>query len=304
MNILITGGTGFVGSHLCPALARQGHHLTVLTRQPERARERLPEGSRCVRRLEDIESEAVFDAVINLAGEGIAEARWSARRKQALLDSRVGVTRALGALLERLNQRPQVLISGSAIGFYGDAGNVELTEGSPAVRRDFTYLLCDAWEQAAREVAQAAALRLCILRIGVVIGPGGMLERLRPVYRLGLGAQLGDGQQWMSWIHVDDLVALILRCLETPAASGVYNAVAPQPLPHGRFHRLLAERCRRPGFMRVPGWPLKLMLGEMSVLLLGGQRVLPRRLLDQGFQFRYPEMGAALDAVLDVPDAR
>ncbi|WP_111656828.1 TIGR01777 family oxidoreductase [Isoalcanivorax indicus] len=302
MNILITGGTGFVGGHLCPALARHGHQLTVLTRHPDQARQRLPEGSRCVRRFDEIGSDEVFDAVINLAGEGIADARWSARRKQVLLDSRVGVTQALGDLLARLAQRPQVLISGSAIGFYGDAGNAELTETSPAVRRDFTYLLCDAWEQAAREVAQAWDLRLCILRIGVVMGPGGMLARLRPVYRLGLGAQLGDGQQWMSWIHVDDLVALILRCLDTPAASGVYNAVAPQPLPHGRFHRLLAEKSRRPGFMRVPGWPLKLALGEMSGLLLGGQRVLPRRLQDQGFAFRYPEMSAALDAVLGAAD--
>ena len=299
MNILITGGSGFVGQHLCPVLTRRGHDVTVLTRQPRNAAARLPEGVTLVEDLAAIADDARFDAVINLAGEGIADRRWSAARKQALLDSRVGVTQALGVLFDRLTHTPPLLISGSAVGFYGDAGNAELTESAPAARRDFTYLLCDAWEQAARDVAKQHGSRLCVLRIGVVLGRGGgMLGRLLPVYRLGLGAQLGDGSQWFSWIHVDDLVALVLRCLDTPAASGVYNAVAPEPVPHGRFHSMLASRCRRPGFMRVPAWPLKLGLGEMSVLLLGGQKVLPRRLMDQGFVFNYPTLDAALEEIL------
>ncbi|MCH8543247.1 MAG: TIGR01777 family oxidoreductase [Alcanivorax sp.] len=299
MNILITGGSGFVGQHLCPALARRGHEITVLTRQPRKAAARLPDTVTLVDDLDAIAADTRFDAVINLAGEGIADRRWSESRKQALLDSRVGVTEALGELFGRLSHKPPLLISGSAVGFYGDAGNAELTESAPAARREFTYLLCDAWEQAARDVAKQHGTRLCVLRIGVVLGRGGgMLGRLLPVYRLGLGAQLGDGSQWFSWIHVDDLVALILRCLDTPAASGVYNAVAPEPVPHGRFHSTLAARCRRPGFMRVPAWPLRLGLGEMSVLLLGGQKVVPRRLLDQGFVFSHPTLDAALDEIL------
>ncbi|KAF0808974.1 hypothetical protein A167_02184 [Alcanivorax sp. S71-1-4] len=302
MKILMTGGSGFIGRHLSPVLVARGHDLTVLSRSPQRRRPLLPDAVRLVASLDDIPTDDLPDAVINLAGEGIADRRWTARRKRVLLDSRVQTTQALSDWLGRRGSHPQVLISGSAVGFYGDAGSAELTESSPAMRRDFSYLLCDAWEQAARELANRHGTRLCLLRTGVVLGAhDGMLGRLLPAYRLGLGAQLGNGQQWLSWIHIDDMVALILRCLESPAASGIYNAVAPQPVQQARFHRALAAQCRRPGVMRVPALPLKLALGEMSTLLLGGQKVLPERLLAQGFSFRFPEIDAALQDLLGQP---
>lgn len=296
MRILVTGGSGFIGAALVRALVARGHELWVLTRHPDKTATRLPEGVVLVSTLDEISNDARLDAVINLAGESIAGGRWTRKRKQVLLDSRVGVTQALHALLRRLDHKPSVLINGSAIGFYGDAGNVELDETSPAVKRDFTYLLCDAWEKEARAIGQLG-VRVCILRIGVVLArDGGMLAQLQPVYRLGLGALLGDGRQWFSWIHRDDLVSIILRCLETSSAEGVYNAVAPQPVTFRRFHETLAASVRRPALIRVPALPLRLVLGEMSSLLLGGQRVLPARLAQEGFTFRYADIATALDA--------
>lgn len=301
MNILVTGGTGFVGSRLCDVLAQRGHQLTVLSRDARRAGEILPEGTRVIAAFDEIDSDEEVDGIVNLAGESIASGRWTSNRKKELFDSRVQVTTALGQLVRRLKKRPRVLVNGSAVGFYGNAGSMELDEDSPAVKRDFTYLLCDAWERAARDVARSG-LRLCVLRIGVVLGNGGgMLGPLLPVYRAGLGAQLGNGLQWFSWIHREDLVELVVRCLETPGAEGVYNAVAPEPVTHHRFHKSLAAACHRPGLLRVPAMPLRLALGEMSVLLLGGQKVLPRRLMREGFQFAYPDIESALAAVTARP---
>ena len=298
MNILLTGGTGFVGQALCAALSQRGHQLTVLSRQGEDALAVLPADSLVVASFDEIDSDQHFDAVINLAGEGIADKRWTENRKKALQDSRIGLTGELAELVARLKDKPGLLINGSAVGFYGDAGDAELDENSPAVRKDFTYLLCDAWEKAARQVGRQG-VRVCLIRIGVVLdSDGGMLKRLVPLYRAGLGTQLGDGSQWMSWIHRQDLVRLILRLLDTPGVEGVYNAVAPQPVTHRRFHRALAAACRRPALLRVPAVPLKVLLGEMSILLLGGQRVMPRRLLQEGFEYRYPDISQALEACL------
>lgn len=296
MKILITGGSGFVGTALCDQLVSRGHHLIVLSRSPAKAARKLPDGVRLIGSLDDVADTEQIDGIVNLAGEGIADRRWTESRKQALLSSRVGVTEALARLVDRLNHRPAVLVNGSAVGFYGDAGAAELTEASPAARRDFTYLLCDAWEKSARDIGRRG-LRVCILRIGVVLGRGGMLSRLLPLYRLGLGARLGNGQQWLSWIHLDDLLTLLVRCLEQNTAEGVYNAVAPQPVTYSRFHEALAAACHRPALFAAPALPLKLALGEMSVLLLGGQRVLPARLESQGFTFRYPSIDMALTAL-------
>lgn len=296
MKVLITGGSGFVGQALCAHLTARGHELTVLSRSPTKAGKFLPQSVRLVSSLDEIRDDEVYEGIINLAGESIAGKRWSKARKQALLDSRVGVTEALAALVDRLRRKPAVLVSGSAVGFYGDAGSVELSEASPAVRRDFTYLLCDAWEKSARDIGRRG-VRVCILRIGVVLGRGGMLSRLLPVYRLGLGARLGNGRQWLSWIHLDDLLAVLTNCLEIGNAEGVYNAVAPNPVTYGKFHEALAKVCHRPALFVAPALPLKLALGEMSVLLLGGQRVLPARLDSQGFSFEYPTIDQALAAV-------
>lgn len=167
-----------------------------------------------------------------------------------LFDSRIGVTQQLVSLVSRLQRKPAVMVSGSAVGFYGDAGNAELTEDSSARKRDFGYLLCDAWEQSARPVSRQG-VRLCLVRTGIVLGrDGGMLGKLLPVYRLGLGAMLGDGSQWLSWIHIDDMVAILVRAVETPGIDGVFNATAPGPVTQREFHRSLASAVKRPAFAR------------------------------------------------------
>ena len=298
MNILVTGGTGFIGQHLCCELSGRGHELMVLSRSPARARKVLPAGTVVLTDLDQVSAGTRVGAIVNLAGEGIAERLWTETRKKKLVESRVGVTRELGKLVRRLETPPEVLVNGSGVGFYGDAGDADLDEDSSALRRDFGYLLCDAWEQAAREAA-GETMRLCVVRTGVVLGPGGMLGRLLPLYRLGFGARLGDGEQWVSWIHIDDMVRVLVTCVENRSTGGLYNAVAPAPVTHARFHQALARLCRRPGFLRIPAWPLRTLLGEMSILFLGGQRVRPRRLQEQGFRFRFADLDSALTQILD-----
>ncbi|MED5388024.1 MAG: TIGR01777 family oxidoreductase [Pseudomonadota bacterium] len=294
MKILITGGSGFIGQHLCRRLAAHGHDLVVLSRRPRKAAKLLPEHTRIVSSLDDVANDEAIDGIVNLAGESLFAGRWTDRRKQVLMDSRIGVTQALVGLVARLDRKPAVMVSGSAVGFYGDAGNAELTEDSAARKRDFGYLLCDAWEQSARPVSRQG-VRLCLIRTGIVLGrDGGMLGKLLPVYRLGLGAMLGDGSQWLSWIHIDDMVAILVRAVETPGIDGVFNATAPAPVTQREFHRSLASTVKRPAFLRVPAVALRAGLGEQSGILLGGQRVYPRRLEQQGFVFRYPDLASAL----------
>ena len=294
MNVLITGGSGFIGRALCARLAAGGHRLIVLSRRPAKARPLLPADTRVVASLDEIDDDEALDGIVNLAGEKLFSGRWTAPRKDRLLASRVETTAAVIALARRLRRTPEVLVSGSAVGFYGDAGDAELTEYSSARRKDFGYRLCDAWEQRARD-ALSLGMRLCVIRTGIVLGrDGGMLAKLWPVYRLGLGARLGKGSQWLSWIHIEDMVTILERALETPGVDGVFNATAPNPVTQRGFHRALAAAAHRPAPWVAPAPLLKLMLGELSDMLLGGQRVYPRRLEDQGFVFRFPRLEDAL----------
>lgn len=294
MNVLITGGSGFIGRALCARLAAGGHRLIVLSRRPAKARPLLPVDTRVVASLDEIDDDEALDGIVNLAGENLFSGRWTAPRKDRLLASRVETTAAVIALARRLRRTPEVLVSGSAVGFYGDAGDAELTEHSSARRKDFGYRLCDAWEQRARD-ALSLGMRLCVIRTGIVLGrDGGMLAKLWPVYRLGLGARLGKGSQWLSWIHIEDMVTILERALETPGVDGVFNATAPNPVTQRGFHRALAAAAHRPAPWVAPAPLLKLMLGELSDMLLGGQRVYPRRLEDQGFVFRFPRLEDAL----------
>lgn len=292
MHILVTGGTGFIGGALCPALLADGHALTLLTRHPQRVARRYGTGVRAIARLADLPP-APVDAVVNLAGEGIADRPWTAARKQALFDSRVSLTRDLVQALAARRDAPRVMVSGSAVGWYGDQGDAALTETS-APHPEFTHELCDAWERAARSVATLGT-RLCLLRIGVVLGrDGGMLKRLLPAFRMGLGGRIGTGRQWLSWIAREDLVTLIRHLLADDALSGVFNATAPTPVTNAEFTRALADALHRPALVPVPALALRLALGEMSGLLLGGQRVLPARLEAAGFAFAAPTLAACL----------
>lgn len=299
MKILITGGSGFIGDLLCPTLIQQGHSLILLTRRPELVSKKYPQNVEVISRLQAIAPSTKIDAVINLSGEGIADKRWSDARKKALRDSRIGVTEELVQVMAGLTQTPKVLISGSAIGVYGDQGDLVLNEQiTEKDESDFARTLCQDWEAAALE-AEKHGTRVCLLRTGLVVGRnGGFLKRMLLPFRFGLGGQLADGKQWMSWIHRHDHVRMMLFLLERDDLRGIFNATAPNPVTNKTFTQTLAGCFNKKPFLPVPGFALKLGMGEMASLLSGGQRVIPQKFLDAGFTFSYPNLDDALNDVL------
>jgi len=297
MKILITGGTGFIGRTLCHRLLDSGHELIVLSRRPEQVTKLCGESVTAVSDLEDLSAEESINAIINLSGEGIADRLWTKKRKQKLLDSRINITRQLISYVASARQKPAVMISGSAVGYYGSNGESEADE-TPDNPDDFAQQLCKQWETAAEAVKQHD-VRLCILRIGLVIGrDGGFVKRMLLPFKLGLGGRLGNGQQWMSWIHREDLVTIIETLLNTAELEGIFNATAPEPVTNAEFSACLAKNLHRPAIFPVPAFVLKILLGEMSGLLLGGQKVLPERLIEQEFPFQYESLDSALKAIL------
>ncbi|MDX1524879.1 MULTISPECIES: TIGR01777 family oxidoreductase [Idiomarinaceae] len=302
MKILITGGTGLIGSALIPQLTEK-YHVTLLTRQPQRAIERFGKQVQALKSLAEVSDISDFYAVINLQGEGIADKRWTAKQKLRLEQSRWAVTRQLSERMLAAANPPQVFISGSAIGYYGAQGRTPVTEATKVQADDFAHHLCAEWEQLAL-AADSDKTRVCVLRTGVVLAPaGGALRKMLPPYLLGLGGPLGHGQQGFSWIHLDDMVGIILHLLETAECRGIYNATAPTPVSQQEFSAAIAKTLRKSHFMRVPGWVLKLALGELSEMLLTGQFVLPERLQQAGYQFRYTTVEPALKACLLPPSS-
>ena len=296
MRIFITGGTGLIGRALCRALRAEGHTLTVLSRHPETVAAKCGAGVEAMRTLAEWTPQRAFDAVINLAGEPIVDARWSARRKQMLWDSRVTLTGELVRRISAAEHKPAVLLSGSAVGYYGDRGDTVLDENAGA-GAGFSAELCKAWEGAAR--AAEPAVRVCLLRTSPVLSrDGGLLGKMLLPFKLGLGARLGNGRQWMSWIHIDDYVAQVLRLLQDAQAHGPFNMAAPQPVTNAEFTRTLAHVLHRPAFFVAPGFMLKMTMGERSALLLEGQRVLPVRLEAAGARFAFADLESALRALL------
>lgn len=293
MHILLTGGTGLIGRQLCKHWLAQGHRLTVWSRQPETVARVCGAQVLGVARLQEVIG--TVDAVVNLAGAPIADRPWTHKRKALLWNSRIHLTETLLAWMESLEQKPAVLISGSAVGWYGDGGERELTEASGPVLDDFPSQLCIAWEETAQR-AEALGIRVVLVRTGLVLAAeGGFLSRLRLPFKLGLGGPIGSGRQWMPWVHLDDQIALIDFLLQREDASGPYNACAPEPVRNREFARRLGRALHRPAFMPLPALVLRAGLGELSVLLLGGQRARPVRLLAAGFTFRYNDVQSALD---------
>ena len=294
MHILLTGGTGLIGRQLCRHWLEQGHRLTVWSRSPDKVAKICGASVRGIARLEDL-GEEPLDAIVNLAGAPIADRPWTHRRKALLWSSRIKLTETLLTWLETRKQKPAVLISGSAIGWYGDGGERELTEESPPVSEDFASHLCIAWEETAQR-AQALGIRVVLVRTGLVLAAeGGFLSRLLLPFKLCLGGPLGNGRQWMPWIHINDQIALIDFLLHREQASGPYNACAPKPVRNREFAQTLGKVLHRPAFMPMPTLALKVGLGEMSLLLLGGQKAMPVRLLEAGFTFQFTDLRAALD---------
>jgi uncharacterized protein len=251
--------------------------------------------SSAVTRLDELDA-GEFGGVINLAGAPIGDARWTPSRRKLLLDSRVDTTAKVIEWMARAARRPQVLVSASAVGYYGEQGNRPITEDTPPTP-GFTHELCAAWEREA-ERAVALGVRVCLMRIGVVLDrDGGALAKMLPAFRLGAGGRLGSGQHYFPWIHRDDIAAIVQWLLENPRARGAYNAGAPNPVTNAEFTRALGRALGRPTVLPMPEAALKLLFGEMSELLLVSDRMLPKRLLDEGFKFKYPDLEHALAAI-------
>ena len=301
MKIVIGGGSGFLGRTLVDRFAAQGHEVIVLSRSrsgggPGRPRTVAWEPDGTAGAWADVVVGA--DAVVNLAGEGLADRRWTAARKRALEQSRVLSTRSLVAAIARSARTRPVLVSGSAVGYYGDTGDRVVTEADPP-GRDFLANLCSAWEAEA-DTAQALGCRVVLLRTGIVLARnGGALKHLLPPFQMFVGGPIASGRQFMSWIHRDDWMALVAWLIERRDAAGPFNAAAPTPVSNREFSTALGRALHRPSLMPVPRLALRLLVGEMAdVALVAGQRVIPERAAQMGFAFQYPAIDGAMRAVL------
>jgi uncharacterized protein (TIGR01777 family) len=294
---LLSGATGLIGAKLAARLAE----VVVLSRDPERARHKLGAGEAHAWSPEEGPPPAAaltkLDAVFHLAGEPVAEGRWTAERKRRIHDSRVLGTRHLVAGLAAQASRPRVLVCASAVGYYGDRGDEVLDETS-AAGRGFLAEVCQAWEREARS-AEALGIRAVSARIGVVLSrDGGALAKLLGPFRAGVGGTLAGGRQWMPWIHVDDLVGLLLHAAANEGVRGPMNAVAPHPVTNRDFTRALAQAVHRPALLPVPGFALRLRFGEMSEVLTASARAVPALAEHTGYAFRHSDLGGALAALL------
>lgn len=297
MRVIITGGTGLIGRALTDSLAADGHTVTVLTRNPDRPLN-LPEGVTAVKW--DAATAAGWghladgaDAIVNLAGEGIADGRWSDERKRAIYTSRVDAGKAVMEAVAAAGKKPAVLVQSSAVGYYGPRGAETLTEQS-GPGSDFLAQVCFDWE-ASTAGADRLGIRRPVIRTGIALSnAGGAWPRIVLPFKMFAGGPIGSGSQYWPWIHIDDEVRAIRFLLERPDATGPFNLSAPTPLTNKEFAKEIGRVMGRPAFMPAPGAALKLAFGEMSTVLLDGQRAVPKRLLDLGFTFTYPTAEAAI----------
>jgi len=296
MNILITGGTGLIGSALIPFLDNH-HKVTVLTRNTTKVYVKIGSHIQAIQKLSEINFN-LLDMIINLAGEAIVEKRWSKKQKQKIEQSRWLLTQELVDKIKDADTPPHTFISGSAIGFYGRQNNHPIDESFNECTQEFSHTLCKKWESIA-QTASSDKTRVCILRTGIVLSPcGGALSKMLPAYKLALGGPIADGDQMMSWIHIDDMLGMIMHLVEGNSLKGIFNATAPNPVSNSEFSRLLAESLNRPNFLRVPAKILTLLLGEMAELLIYGQNVRPNNITQAGYRFHYPELKEAFSHLL------
>lgn len=293
MNILITGGTGFIGRPLSRELRNSGHTVVVTTRQTSDSKEKLTWNPPAI-----IPSDIIsgFDAVINLAGEPVAPGRWTKRRKELIMSSRIDTTLALVESIKKASSKPKVLISASAIGYYGGHGDEYIAEDTPPAS-DFLAKVCKAWETEAVK-AQESGIRVVIIRIGGVLeSDGGALPKMMTPFKLFLGGPIGSGKQWFSWIHRDDVIGIIKYTVENESVYGPVNAVSPNPVTNKEFSSALGKALHKPSWLAVPAFVLKLTLGELGGMLLTGQRVMPDKILKSGYNFKYTKLEDALKAI-------
>ncbi|HAD31818.1 MAG TPA: TIGR01777 family protein [Methylophaga sp.] len=300
---LITGATGLIGQALCQRLLNNGETVFALSRNCQKAAKILGSQVQCFESVDSIPLDHHIDVVINLAGAPIVDKRWTDARKQILLKSRVDYTRDLIDKLSKRSSLPHSFISGSAVGWYGNQDDTIVTE-SRSFKPEFSHELCEQWEQAALS-AESLGIRVAIVRTGLVVAPnGGFLSKMTLPFKMGLGGPISDGQQYMPWIHLDDICRLFLFLAENRSLTGVYNGAAPRPVTNQQFSKALAQALNRPAFFRVPSCVLKASMGEMADLLLGGQRAIPEKAQAAGFEFLYTDIQSALNDVLKSSDSK
>jgi uncharacterized protein (TIGR01777 family) len=302
MRVVITGGSGLIGRALARNLGQGGHDAVVLTRDPDRVGQ-LPSGVRAARwdgRTAQgwVSLLAEDTAIVHLAGESIAQGRWTAEKKRRIRDSRVVSGQAVMDAIREAPVKPRVLVQGSAVGYYGAHGDEAVPEDTPA-GRDFLAAVCQEWEASTAE-AEGLGVRRAVARTGIVLArEGGALPAMSLPFKMMIGGPIGNGRQWFPWIHIDDEVGALRFLLEREAARGVFNLSAPHPVTNRELTRTLARALRRPGFLPAPGFALRIALGEMADSLLQGQRAIPSRLLELGYAFRWPDLEPALRNLLD-----
>ncbi|MDB9516154.1 TIGR01777 family oxidoreductase [Roseofilum reptotaenium CS-1145] len=301
MKIAVTGATGFVGRALVQQLIAEKEQVLVVTRNPDKAKRIWPSGVEIVGYSVTTGGEwqhqiSGCNGVVNLAGAPIAEERWTAERKQILRDSRILGTEKIIEAIAAADPKPQVLVNTSAIGYYGTSETAEFDESSPA-GDDFLAQLCVEWEQSAQAVSEYG-VRSVILRFGIVMGDGGAIAKMIPPFKMFAGGPIGSGQQWFSWIHIDDLVNLILFALRQPQMQGTFNATAPNPVRMNDLASIMGNILNRPSWLPVPSFVLDALLGDGAQVVLEGQKVLPKKTLDSGFKFQHPNPKEALRKVL------
>jgi uncharacterized protein (TIGR01777 family) len=305
VKVAIAGSTGFVGSRLVERLQQEGHSVLVLTRNTAFGQKVFP--SKTFPNVQIVAYEptasgswqdaiAGCDGVVNLAGEPIAEERWTPEHKQKILNSRKLGTQKIVEAIAKANPKPTVLVNTSAIGYYGTSETATFDETSPS-GNDFLAEVCQAWEAEASKVKDAS-VRLVILRFGIVLGMGGALGKMITPFKLFAGGPIGSGRQWFSWIHIDDLVNLILQALTKPEIEGVYNATAPNPVRMADLSQTMGEVMHRPSWLPVPAFALEALLGDGAKVVLEGQEVLPKRSVEAGFSYQYPNLRSALTQIL------
>ncbi len=298
MNILITGGTGFIGSYLVKMLLEQGHNITILSRNQRKAQSNI----RFIGHVSEISDNETIEAIINLAGANISK-RWTQAYKDELISSRVTITKSIIALISRLIKKPDLFISASAIGYYGipQQNDIALDEQSKYTD-GFTHQLCAQSEEEALK-AKIYGVRTCIARLGVVLGKnGGALEKMLPAFKFCLGGQIGSGAQFFSWIHIKDVLLVFYEFIKNKEYNGIYNVTSPNPITNSEFTAALSRALKRPAILPVPAFIIKLIFGEMGEnLLLNGQKVIPKRLEQNSFEFSYPTIYLALLEIVSDP---
>lgn len=295
MKYLITGGTGFIGTKLVEKLLNNGDEVTIISRDPKKAEQKFNNKINTFKEISDINGR-YFDVIINLAGKGIADSNWSPKVKQEIYDSRINITKQLVLFISKLATKPKLLISASAIGYYGFSESQEFTENDDEINSNsFSHKLCADWELEAKK-AENFGVRTVITRFGVVLGKnGGALKRMLTPFKFGLGGKIGSGRQYMSWIHLQDVIDSIEYIISNESINGAVNITAPNPVTNAEFTRNLAKSLNRPAFFHMPKTAVEILFGEMGKeLLLKGQKVIPQKLKDSGFKFEYENLPNAL----------